>query len=293
MDIKDIHLFLSIAEEKNLTRAASKNGYTQSAASHILKNLEAELGFPLFSRSQKGVVLTKDGEALLPHVRRILSATECFEQKASAISGIQAGHITVGALSDAFQWLPAALEAFYTEYPNIIVEIREGSSQKIQTWLENGIVDFAICCSDLNKKMDWIPLLKEPYLAVCSLHSSCVGEAAFDLKRLTDFPYIQEEDDEDLPRQLQKLNIDIPMPKFSSMNICSMLSMARHNLGICILPEPALRNNVQNVVILPLIPPLERNLGIRLPSLSKASPAARLLISQLQKTIYESERPVE
>ena len=40
MEIKEMRLFLSMAEEKNLTRAAEKHGYTQSAASHILKNLE-------------------------------------------------------------------------------------------------------------------------------------------------------------------------------------------------------------------------------------------------------------
>lgn len=51
MEIKDMRLFVSMAEEKNLTRAAEKHGYTQSAASHILKNLEKEAGFPLFSRS--------------------------------------------------------------------------------------------------------------------------------------------------------------------------------------------------------------------------------------------------
>lgn len=85
MDIKEMRLFLAIAEEKNLTRAAEKSGYTQSAASHILKNIESELGFPLFFRSQKGLFLTKNGEALLPHIDRIISAARCFEQKAAAI----------------------------------------------------------------------------------------------------------------------------------------------------------------------------------------------------------------
>ena len=58
--------FLAIAEENNLTRAAQKNGYTQSAASHMLRNIETELGFSLFSRSQRDLPLTRNGEALLP-----------------------------------------------------------------------------------------------------------------------------------------------------------------------------------------------------------------------------------
>mgnify|MGYP002230014843 CR=1 FL=1 len=48
MDLKDMRLFLAIAEENNLTRAAQKNGYTQSAASHMLRNIEQNSGFPCF-----------------------------------------------------------------------------------------------------------------------------------------------------------------------------------------------------------------------------------------------------
>ena len=76
MDLKDMRLFLAIAEENNLTRAAQKYGYTQSAASHMLRNIETELGFSLFSRSQRGLALTRNGEALLPPIRRTLAAAD-------------------------------------------------------------------------------------------------------------------------------------------------------------------------------------------------------------------------
>lgn len=290
MDIKEMRLFLSIAEEKNLTRAAKKNGYTQSAASHILKNLENELGFPLFSRSQKGVALTRNGDELLPLVRRILSATECFEQKAASIQGIQTGHVSIGAyLSASVQWLPAALEQFYLDYPHMMVEIREGTFQEIGNWLENGAIDFGICGPSSDERMDWIPLKREPYLAVCAPDSPYAKKASFDLKNLEEVPYIEEKGEEDLPRQFLNAGINAPLPNFSSFNTYSMVAMARHNLGVCILPELVIRSNSQDVAVLPLNPPIERILGIRLPSLQKASPAARLLIAQLQKTVYQLE----
>ena len=89
LDIKDMRLFLAIANERNLTRAAKKNGYTQSAASHILKNLEVELGFSLFSRSQKGLSLTDNGACLLPWVHQILTAAESFEQEAAFLRDLK------------------------------------------------------------------------------------------------------------------------------------------------------------------------------------------------------------
>lgn len=294
MDIKDMRLFLAIAEEKNLTRAAQKNGYTQSAASHILKNLETELGFSLFSRSQKGLLLTHNGEALLPSVRRILSSTECFEQEAAAIRGIQTGHISIGAyLSASVQWLPAALEQFYADYPQMTVEIHEGNFHEIESWLNDGTIDFAISGTAQEERMDWIPLKKEPYLAVCAPGSAYAQESFFDLNRLAEIPYIEEKGEEDLLRQFAERSFTAPIPKFSSLNIYSMIAMASHGLGVCILPELVIRDTLQNIAVLPLNPPIERILGIRLPSLKKASPASALLIAQLQKTVYEMEGPFQ
>lgn len=284
-----MRLFLAIAEEKNLTRAAKKNGYTQSAASHILKKLEQELGFPVCTRSQKGLVLTRNGESLLPHVRRILFATEYFEQEVSFIRGIQKGYITIGVyLSASVQWLPAALEQFYSDYPQMKVEIREGSFQEIEVWLEEGTIDFGISGPEAEEKMDWIPLKKEPYMAVCSLDSPYAKEACFDLVNLEKVSYIAEKNEEDLFWQFRELGI-CPQPHYSSLSTYSMMAMVKHNLGVCILPELVIRNNPQDVAVLPLNPPIERILGIRLPTLKKASSAVRLLISQLQKTVCEIE----
>ena len=125
--------FLAIAEEKNLTRAAQKNGYTQSAASHMLRNIETELGFSLFSRSQRGLALTRNGEALLSPIRRTLAAAEYFDQTAASIRGVQTGHIRIGAyLSASVQWLPPALKKFLTDYPDMTVEVLEGVHRRLK-----------------------------------------------------------------------------------------------------------------------------------------------------------------
>lgn len=108
MDLKDMRLFLAIAEENNLTRAAQKNGYTQSAASHMLRNIETELGFSLFSRSQRGLALTRNGEALLPPIRRTLAAAEYFDQTAASIRGVQTGAYPDRRLSKRFRPVAAA-----------------------------------------------------------------------------------------------------------------------------------------------------------------------------------------
>ena len=261
-----MRLFLAIAEENNLTRAAQKNGYTQSAASHMLRNIETELGFSLFSRSQRGLALTRNGEALLSPIGAYLSAS--------------------------VQWLPPALKKFLTDYPDMTVEVLEGCSQEIEGWLENGSIDFGIVGPHPDGKMDWLPLKKEPYLAVCANDSPYAEYERFNLKDLPKVSYIEEKGETDLLRQFQQLGIAPPKPVFTSQNTYSMLAMVSHNLGVCILPELVVRDISKNVVRLPLNPPMERVLGVRIPSAKKASPAASLLITQLQRTVFELEGPL-
>lgn len=293
MDIKDMRLFITMAEEKNLTRAAERNGYTQSGASHILKNLEKELGFTLFVRTKKGLVLTPNGERILPLTRRVLSAHCLFEQEVAAICGIQKGHIIIGSyMSASIHWLPTALGKFYSQYPDITVEIREGNFSEICSWLENGIIDFGITGQIISEKMEWLPLKKEPFLAICPLDSPYAGEAYFDLKNLEKEPCIllDQTEEPDLTRQIRNLGIR-PISNFSSLNDHAMMAMVEHKLGISILPELVIRGRLQNLAALPLQPPIERTLGIRVPSLREASPAARLFIKCLQDTVNELETP--
>ena len=95
-----------------------------------------------------------------------------------------------------------------------------------------------------------------------------------------------------LVEAFQQLGIAPPKPVFTSQNTYSMLAMVSHNLGVCILPELVVRDISKNVVRLPLNPPMERVLGVRIPSAKKASPAASLLITQLQRTVFELEGPL-
>lgn len=139
MNIKDLQLFLTVVEEESITQAAKRIGYTESGASHIIKRLEKEVGFPLFARTRKGLVLTPNGERILPFARRIVMANELFIEETSAICGVLEGHISIGAYgSIAIHWLPAALKHFHQEFPNITVDIREWRTDEIEAGLEEG-----------------------------------------------------------------------------------------------------------------------------------------------------------
>ncbi|MCD8053299.1 MAG: LysR family transcriptional regulator [Lachnospiraceae bacterium] len=295
MNNKDARLFLAIAEEQSVTRAAKQIGYTESGASHIIKKLEKEMGFPLFTRTSRGLILTPNGERMLPHVRRIARAHELFIEEASAIRGGQEGHLVVGSYtSTALHWLPATLERFHADYPNITVGIREGQFYDLETWLKDGSIDFGITGQDPSSRTDWIPLKSDSYVAVCSRASSFASRTSFDLKDLenTDCILMGYGIDRDLYACLQPRGIH-PRLLFSADNEFTILAIVEQNLAVSVLPELFLRTYRGDCLQLPLMQPIERHLGIRIPSLKEASPATRLFIQYLQKTVtmIESAAP--
>ena len=88
MSISKYETLAKVVELGSLTRAADALGCTQSAVSHTINNLEAELGFSVITRSRAGVKLTADGERIMPSVRGMLNYEEQPRPSAALIPAL-------------------------------------------------------------------------------------------------------------------------------------------------------------------------------------------------------------
>ena len=84
MEFRNIITFLKVAELKNFSKAAEKLGYSQSAVTVQIKQLEKELGTRLFERVGKGAVLTESGQDFVFHANEILNTAK---QAVDAVRG--------------------------------------------------------------------------------------------------------------------------------------------------------------------------------------------------------------
>lgn len=100
MDIRRLQCFLAVAFEGNLTRASETLFLSQSALSGQIKQMEEELGYPLFERKARGMALTREGEALLPYARSTVQSMEDFKSRASMLLSGPATNLTVGLNTD-------------------------------------------------------------------------------------------------------------------------------------------------------------------------------------------------
>src|ERR1700756_4296827 len=96
MELRQLAVFVAVAEEGSFTRAADRLNVVQSAVSAAIRNLERELGARLFDRSTHKVALSDAGRVLLPEARTTLAAAAAARDAVDAVEGGVRGTIVLG-----------------------------------------------------------------------------------------------------------------------------------------------------------------------------------------------------
>ncbi|GIM45294.1 HTH-type transcriptional regulator GltR [Collibacillus ludicampi] len=131
MDIRDLTIFVAVAEELNITKAAKRLDYAQSNVTSRIQILETELGTTLFYRHQRGVTLTPSGELLLEYARKILHL--CNEVKTSLQDHSKPkGPLRIGSMeTTAAVRLPEILHEFRKNCPDVDLFLQTGPTEEL------------------------------------------------------------------------------------------------------------------------------------------------------------------
>ena len=198
MELRQLAVFVAVAEEGSFTRAADRLHVVQSAVSAGVRNLERELDARLFDRSTHKVALSDAGRALLPEARATLAAAAAARDAVDAVSGAVRGTIILGNLQAQGMRsidLAGVLAEFRSEHPGVEVQIRQGGSLDMATKVRDAELDLAfVALPDQSfPGLDFIPLASEPIvLAAAADHPlasrSRVELAALASETIIDFP---------------------------------------------------------------------------------------------------------
>lgn len=132
MELRHLRYFVAVAEEENVSRAALKLHVSQPGISRQIRDLEDEIGFPLFERSAKSVRLTAAGKVFLTEAREVLLHADAAVNKAKAVAQGGSGEIHVGyAPSLTVQILPVALRSFQDQFPNVRVLLLDLTTEEM------------------------------------------------------------------------------------------------------------------------------------------------------------------
>jgi DNA-binding transcriptional LysR family regulator len=145
MEIRQLEYFVAVAEEANFTRAAERVHITQPGISAQVRQLERELGAPLFDRSGRVASLTAAGTAALAPARAALAAAAAVRAAVDEVNGLIRGRLVVGMVT-ACTVTPLfdALAAFHRAHPGIEISLLEDNSDRLVERVRGGAADLCL-----------------------------------------------------------------------------------------------------------------------------------------------------
>ncbi len=234
LDLDQLQSFCAIADCGSFTEAARRVNKTQSAVSMQIKRLEERLGHVLFARDGRSVSLTRHGEALYAHARKMLRVNAEILDHFS--EGDLSGSIRFGVPDDyAVRLLPVILSSFQRTHPKIAVDVSCMASEQLLEGMRAGRYDLIVFTqgTDQNfgelfrtERMFWVAshggraLASEPVAIACG-PNCCIWR-------------------KDALQQLDRVGKDYRIA-YTSSNATAISSAVLSDLAIGFLPESALQ----------------------------------------------------
>jgi len=199
IDLRDLRNFLSVAAAGSISRAAEMQHMTQPALSVLIRQLEEQLGTPLFERLPKGVALTDAGERLRAHAKDILRRTELAYEEISQQARVPSGQVAIGLPQSLARFLTVPLVSeVLSRWPQIRLQIIELSSGYIPEHLQKGEIDIGMTFGqDERRDLHYTHLIDEElvFISAASRIRQHLGPAGLRRKTIRlaemgDFPMI-------------------------------------------------------------------------------------------------------
>jgi len=192
IELRHLRYFLAVSETLHFGRAAEKLGMAQPPLSQQIRNLERQLGYPLFDRTTRGVKLTRVGQFFGERARTTLAKVADDIEMARRLGSGQEGALTVGfAGSIMFTGFPKAIKLYRRMHPQVELRLREGATDEQTPLLLDGTLDLGFLRDgDARDGLTIETILREPFVAVLPARHKLAGKPAISPAALKDEPFV-------------------------------------------------------------------------------------------------------
>ena len=264
MTLFSYEIFDAVARQGSFNKAAQQLHLTPSAISHASAVMEEELGFALFNRGKTGVTMTSYGASLYPSIRAVLNSDEALKQSVARLNGLEKGKVKVAAFNSVCTCLlPGILKSFKAQYPQIEVEVYQGTYDDMKDWLRNGQTDIAFLSFGCREEFALTELFAEPLRCITPKGWPAPPDGIMtpELMNGQDFVVQGDATDAEMRQYLKQHKISTER-RCHVLDDLSNLAMVEAGMGISIMPEMLLKTCTSEVDIYPLSPAENRVVGI-------------------------------
>lgn len=242
MDIKNIETFIRVAEIGNFSRTAEELGYAQSTVTMQIKQLEGEIGVPLFERQGKRVSLSKEGRQFLNYAYHI---AKCTAEMKESFSGEKdpTGVLTIGIVESLCSSIfKDIFEEYMRQWPEVKLKVRISNTEGILQMLKLNQVDFVIILDKEVKSQEMKMALRreENVTFFCSKKSRLTSSDTWRLQDILNERFITWERKNVYQKHFDRILDENNLHIFSAMETDAaglVVEYVRKNLGISFAPE--------------------------------------------------------
>lgn len=258
--IRQLWMFLAVAEEQHFGRAASRLNMSQPPLTEQIKVLEQSLKLQLFERSRRGTQLSPSGAAILPAVRQFASQVERLERVVREVASGQSGVLHVGAITSAMlETVPPLLEALKRAHPRLTVFVKEIDSAEAIPALEAGELDLAFARLDgeIGNDISTIALQEDRLSVALAKNHALAAQPRIRLKSLGTEQLVM------FSRQVSPMYFDMltgicrshgftPRVLHEVRSVTSQIAYVSCGQGVALVPSSLRRLAPENVAVRPL-----------------------------------------
>ncbi|MCA0171886.1 LysR family transcriptional regulator [Bacillus sp. RAR_GA_16] len=267
MEIRHLEYFSEVARQLSFTKAAATLHVSQPSISKAIKNLETELGIPLFYRS-KQLELTDAGKAVLVNAQHVLRACKNLTAELSDITELKKGEIKIGVppiIGAAF--FSKIISQFKSLYPTVEILLTEVGSKMIKQGVDDGSLDIGLICNTplRNSSFEAVQVIKDPLMLIVHHEHPLAKDDEITLADLASESFIMYRDDFTL---YDRILDECAKNDFYPNIVCQssqkdfMIEMVEAKLGIALLPSKIARS-IKNDSI-KAIPLIQSNINLEL-----------------------------
>ncbi len=247
LTLRQMRYFDALATTLHFGRAAKMTNVSQPALSAQIMEMEADLGIRLVERGRAGVILTQQGEALLPEIRAILLSVDGLYDRARQSAGVLEGRLRLGIIPTVAPYLvPTLIPMLRTRYPKLDVELRELLTTGCIEDVKHGKLDCAIIALPHNDdSLRSCTLFEDRFLIASADDENTVlyspmTEAQVDMDRLL----LLEEGHclRDQALAVCGSTAGRRVANYGATSMATLLQMVSHGMGITLIPEIAVRD---------------------------------------------------
>ncbi len=287
--LRQLRTFVAVARQRSFSQAGQLIGLSQSAVSHSVKELEAEIGVRLLDRTTREVLLTGAGQQLATRLTRLLEELNTTLLDVRSYGEQRSGTVRVAASqTPSAHLMPQCLASTQQHYPDIRVILHDRVQQAVLQSVRNAEVDFGIVIGPLgDAEFDAEEILQEPFLLLCHQNDALAQTETVTWAMLTDRNIVLQDYASGsrmlVDAILQQLAIGVNVVQEIG-HPATLYPMVEAGIGISILPALALPlPSGRKLVVRRLYPEMNRSLMLIKRKNRSLTPAAEAVWQEVRQ----------